>query len=269
MRRMLTIGLLALALGACSRAAEKPVTSAPDRPIGPGAPTAADSAGDTPEAARDAALAEIESERARLSRSIESGALEDASMPAYRLRDLSRAFAANASGIEAAESRALERAAATIGTATLGIETAATRGDLGAARERFAEVQAALTAFTGVASGARVQGLEAALESRSVTLRGEIIDPQCYFTHDGRGADHASCALFCARGGQDLAFLDESDGRVYPLIATTHGMDPNHGLYPHVGRSVQMEGVLFRRGATAFLLIQRVDGREVVAKEAS
>lgn len=269
MRRILMLGLLALALGACGRAAEKPAATAHEPPIGPEAPATSDTTRETPEVARDAALAEIESERARLSRSLESGSLDDASMPAYRLRDLSRAFAANASGIAASESRALEQAAARIGTATVGIETAATRGDLGAARERFAEVQAALAAFTGVASGARVQGLEAALESRSVKLRGEIIDPQCFFTHDGRGADHASCALFCARGGQDLAFLDDSDGRVYPLIAATHGMDPNHGLYPHVGKSVQMEGVLFRRGATAFLLIQRVDGREVVAKEAS
>jgi hypothetical protein len=68
----------------------------------------------------------------------------------------------------------------------------------------------------------------------------------------------------CARGGQDLAFLDESSGQVYPLIAAAHGMDPNAGLYPHVGHAVDMEGVLFRRGATAFLIIQKVDGREVV-----
>lgn len=260
--------IAAVALAGCSRTSPSPDAAHGGTP--PGHAPAADSAAAAPAPdERAVALAEIESERQRLARSLDRGSLDDASMPAYRLRDLTRALAGQAAGLSAADSRKLAAAAAEIGSATLALEEAATRGDLGAGRERFAGIQSALGTFTGLAARARVHGLEAALESRSVRLRGEIIDPQCYFTHDGRGADHASCAVFCARGGQDLAFLDEADGRVYPLIAATHGMDPNHGLYSHVGRAVDMEGVLFKRGATSFLLIQRVDGREVVATEGS
>ncbi len=268
MRRLAFLALLALALGACGKAVDKSRTSATPGTMGPEAPV--DSASTAaPIDQRATALAEIEAERLRVQQALERGSLDEAPMPAYRLRDLTRAFASKAAGLSASDSRALASASTTIGTATLALEKAATRGDMGTARERFAEVQAALTSFTGVAGRAKVSWIEAAMESRTVRLHGEIIDPQCYFTHDGRGADHASCAIFCARGGQDLAFLDESDGRVYPLIAAAHGMDPNHGLYPHVGKAVNMEGVLFRRGATAFLLIQRIDGREVVSSEGS
>jgi len=263
MRWILGIAWVMVALAGCGR-------SAPERP---GSPVASGDVPSSPAAADTAAapdaLHEIDGERARLAAALERGSLDEAGVPAYRLRDLTRAIAQQAVGLGAADRRTLTDAAARVNTATLAIEAAATRGDLGAARERMADVMAALTVFQGVAERASVRGLEAAMESRTVKLHGEIIDPQCYFTHDGRGADHAACAVMCARGGQDLAFLDEADGRVYPLIAASHGMDPNHGLIPHVGRVVDMEGVLFRRGATAFLLIQRVDGQAVVASEGS
>ncbi len=264
--RILLAFLLSLTAMACGRGADPDGTPA----VGPMADVEGPPEGQAAPAPdeRATALAEIEAERARVAATLDRGSLDETSVPAYRLRDLTRAFAAQAKGLGVAEARRLAASAAEIGEATLAIESAATRGDLGAARERFAEMQASLRAFTGAAERAEVRGLAAAMESRSVSLRGEIIDPQCFFTHDGRGADHAACAVFCAKGGQDLAFLDESDGRVYPLIAATHGMDPNHGLYPYVGRAVDMQGMLFRRGPTAFLIIQRVDGREVVATEA-
>lgn len=263
MRRCLMVVMGLLALTGCGGSSPKSSDAPAASSDVQNAPAGADSA------TAPSALAVLEGERVRLAAALEQGSLDEASMPAYRLRDLTRAFAQQAVGLGAADRRTLTDAAARVNTATLAIESAATSGDLGAARERMAEVQAALGAFHGVAERSQVKGLEAAMESRNVRLHGEIIDPQCYFTHDGRGADHAACALLCARGGQDLAFLDEADGRVYPLIAAAHGMDPNHGLTPHVGRAVDMEGVLFRRGATAFLLIQRVDGQAVVASEGS
>jgi len=263
MKRHLWIVIALLVLAGCGQAPPRNTDAPKASADVPGPPAGADTA------SAPSALAELDGERARLVAALEQGSLDEASVPAYRLRDLTRAFAQQAVGLAAADRRVLTDAASRINTATLAIEAAATRGDLGAARERLADVQAALGAFHGVAERTTVRGLEAAMESRTVKLQGEIIDPQCYFTHDGRGADHAACAVMCARGGQDLAFLDEADGRVYPLIASAHGMDPNQGLLSHVGRAVEMEGVLFRRGATAFLLIQRVDGREVVASEGS
>ena len=92
--------------------------------------------------------------------------------------------------------------------------------------------------------------------SESVTMIGEIIDPQCYFGHDSRGVAHASCATMCAKGGQGLAFLDDATGSLFPLIAKAHGASQNEGLLPHIGKPVQVNGLVYRKAGNAVLLVQ-------------
>lgn len=94
---------------------------------------------------------------------------------------------------------------------------------------------------------------------RQVTLEGEIIDPQCYFTHGGRGLEHRTCALLCARGGQDLAFLNRAGGRVYPIIAGRHGANPNDSLYDVVGYPVLVRGTLYELRGQRVLLVQKAE----------
>ena len=92
----------------------------------------------------------------------------------------------------------------------------------------------------------------AASAGQAVTLEGEVIDPQCYFTHGGRGLAHRSCALYCARGGQDLAFLNRVGDRVIPIVAGRHGENPNDSLYRWAGHPVIVSGALFeKRGSRA------------------
>ena len=93
---------------------------------------------------------------------------------------------------------------------------------------------------------------------QEVTVRGELIDPQCWFTHVSRGPEHASCARMCAKGGQDLAFLHEATGVVYPLIAAGHGKDPNANWIEFVGKPLQVKGTIYRIGPNAVMLLQSV-----------
>jgi len=103
--------------------------------------------------------------------------------------------------------------------------------------------------------GAACAGGGGARSARAVTLEGEIIDPQCYFTHGGQGLSHRDCALMCARGGQSLAFLNRAGGRVYPIIAGRHGANPNDSLYAVVGYPVLVRGTLYEvRGQQALLV---------------
>jgi hypothetical protein len=98
-------------------------------------------------------------------------------------------------------------------------------------------------------------GCGASRHAQAVTLEGEIIDPQCYFTHGGQGLSHRDCALMCARGGQSLAFLNRAGGRVYPIIAGRHGANPNDSLYAVVGYPVLVRGTLYEvRGQRALLV---------------
>ena len=114
-----------------------------------------------------------------------------------------------------------------------------------------------LAASLAMASPAVAPG-KAILRSESVTMSGEIIDPQCYFTHGSRGAAHASCAAMCAKGGQGLAFLEDATGEVFPLIARAHGSNQNEGLVPHLGKPVQVRGVVYHNAGNAVLLVQSV-----------
>ena len=92
-----------------------------------------------------------------------------------------------------------------------------------------------------------------------VLMIGEIIDPQCYFTHAGEGKEHASCARLCARGGQDLSFLDEKTGRVYPLIAIGHGKNPNDTVLALAGERTEVRGTVYGRGQNVVLAIESAE----------
>lgn len=92
-----------------------------------------------------------------------------------------------------------------------------------------------------------------------VNLTGEVVDPQCWFTHNGEGKDHAACAIKCAKGGQDLAFLDARTGEIHTLIATGHGADPNEQFYGHVGVPVRVRGTLYKRGVNSGLLVENIE----------
>ncbi len=104
--------------------------------------------------------------------------------------------------------------------------------------------------------------LKAPPPTQAVTLRGELIDPLCYFTHASRGPEHANCARMCAKGGQNLAFLHDGTGIVYPLVAKGHGENPNHGLLDHIGNPVQVKGTIYRIGPNSALLVESVSAVE-------
>lgn len=94
---------------------------------------------------------------------------------------------------------------------------------------------------------------------QTVTMEGELIDPQCWFTHNGEGLEHAGCARMCARGGQDLAFLDQETGALYGILAAGHGKNPNEGMYTHVGVRVRVKGTAYERGVNRGLIVQSVE----------
>ena len=102
--------------------------------------------------------------------------------------------------------------------------------------------------------------------SETVTMNGEIIDPQCYFTHNSRGTAHASCATMCAKGGQGLAFLDDASGVVYQLIAKKHGASQNEGVIPYIGKPVRVNGMIYHYGINAVLRVTTITDRAAIAK---
>lgn len=117
----------------------------------------------------------------------------------------------------------------------------------------------AIAALLLALAAATLAGCAAPAGPRAVTLEGEIIDPQCYFTHGGRGLVHRDCAILCARGGQSLAFLNRAGGRVVPIIAGRHGANPNDSLYAVVGYPVLVRGTLYDLRGQQVLRVTRAE----------
>lgn len=202
--------------------------------------------------------AQLTEARTALAAVLEAGTLDQVSLHASRLRDLTRELAAS-------DAKRYALPADTVRAVSEALQVAAKQGDLGAARARFVTLTSALRAFSDAPDVAQLEIPTLSMDSRIVKLTGEIIDPQCYFTHDGRGMDHVSCATMCAKGGQDLAFFDVASRDIHPLIAAGHGKDPNKDLIAHIGKAVTIEGVLFSRAHNRYLLIQSVGGASTKA----
>ena len=96
------------------------------------------------------------------------------------------------------------------------------------------------------------------MKAQEIQIVGELVDPQCWFTHDGQGGDHRDCAVMCAEGGQDLSLYETKTGRLYAIISGTHGESPNKGLIEHVAFPVRVTGTLYSRGPNQALLVQNI-----------
>jgi len=93
----------------------------------------------------------------------------------------------------------------------------------------------------------------------SVTLRGEIIDPKCYFgaMKPGEGKTHKECATLCIAGGIPPMFLvrGANGERVYYLLTDADGAAANTIVLPYLADPVEITGALERRGDLVFLKI--------------
>ena len=100
-------------------------------------------------------------------------------------------------------------------------------------------------------------------------LRGEIIDPKCYFgaMKPGEGKVHKACATLCIAGGIPPMFVTRSEAgeRTYYLLTDSEGNglrgDALEALLPFVADPVRIEGEVDRWGD---LLVCRMDPGSVV-----
>jgi hypothetical protein len=94
----------------------------------------------------------------------------------------------------------------------------------------------------------------------TMTLRGEIIDPKCFFgaMKPGEGKAHKECATLCISGGIPPMFLTRSrDGEMrFYLLAGVDGGPVGDEILPFVADSVEVDGTVERLGD---LLILKID----------
>ncbi|MEM7101863.1 MAG: hypothetical protein AAF502_01955 [Bacteroidota bacterium] len=84
-----------------------------------------------------------------------------------------------------------------------------------------------------------------------VTLKGEIIDPKCYFgaMNPGRGKSHKSCAIMCIRGGIPPMFVvqNENGDNGYYILTNTNRKALKDEVLDFVADPVSITGSVFRQ----------------------
>lgn len=99
----------------------------------------------------------------------------------------------------------------------------------------------------------------AADPGKTVEVRGEIIDPKCYFgaMNPGEGKTHRSCAVRCISGGIMPCIKYKADGQLhYAVLVGEDGGTMNQAVLPYVGEPVRIKGRLQPLDNWEFLYVE-------------
>ncbi|HEX5731727.1 MAG TPA: hypothetical protein VF131_02745 [Blastocatellia bacterium] len=98
-------------------------------------------------------------------------------------------------------------------------------------------------------------------DDKSVTIKGEVIDQPCYEGKDGaRGEGHKSCALACAKRGNQMAIIDESN-TIYS-IKGDYAANKNEKLIPFVASMVEAKGTVSEKDGKKWIDVSSIKPAE-------
>jgi hypothetical protein len=70
---------------------------------------------------------------------------------------------------------------------------------------------------------------------KSVNLRGEISDANCFLASHTHAYDHAFCAKLCAAAGSALLFIPDQGGQIYVLLTPQNAVRIPNNILDQVG----------------------------------
>lgn len=97
--------------------------------------------------------------------------------------------------------------------------------------------------------------------AKTTTVTGEVVDVSCYLAHGekGRGEEHASCAVACAKAGGPLGILTKDKKLYVSVLPDDHSTGPNAQLIDHVGHQVPTTGIVRAKGGVNGIMISKVE----------
>lgn len=94
-------------------------------------------------------------------------------------------------------------------------------------------------------------------DKQNVTIIGEIIDEPCYIGKNGaRGEGHKNCALACAKRGNQMAIIDESN-TVYSITGD-YAANKNEKLIPYVASMVEAKGTVTEKDGKKWIDVSSI-----------
>lgn len=91
----------------------------------------------------------------------------------------------------------------------------------------------------------------------TLTVKGEVLDMNCYMDHGAHGAKHAQCAATCIKNGGPVGILG-TNGKVYLIVADHSNEDPYDEVRKHAAENVQVSGRYADRNGVQALIIEAV-----------
>lgn len=92
---------------------------------------------------------------------------------------------------------------------------------------------------------------------KMVAIKGEVIDQPCYEGKNGaRGDGHKTCALACAKRGNQMAIIDESN-TVYSITGD-YAANKNEKLLPYVASMVEAKGTVTEKDGKKWIEVSSI-----------
>ena len=97
-------------------------------------------------------------------------------------------------------------------------------------------------------------------QDKEATVKGELLDMDCYIASGAHGNDHKSCADMCINSGAPMGVLT-NDGKVYLLVAGHNKKEPYDELKKHAGEEVTVTGTLTERDGIKGIVVKEVKAK--------
>lgn len=93
--------------------------------------------------------------------------------------------------------------------------------------------------------------------TNTMTVKGEVLDMNCYMDHGAHGAKHAECAATCLKNGGPVGILG-ANGKVYLIVADHSNESPYDEVRKYAAENVEVSGKYENRGGVQALVIESV-----------
>ena len=105
-------------------------------------------------------------------------------------------------------------------------------------------------------------GARATSMPKDAKITGEVVDLPCYEGKNGaRGEGHKSCALSCAKKGNQLAIVENGTNTVY-AITGDYSANKNEKLIPYVAETVEATGEVTEKDGKKFIAVKSLKKAE-------
>jgi len=97
-------------------------------------------------------------------------------------------------------------------------------------------------------------------QNKEATVKGELLDLDCYMASGAHGNDHKSCADMCINGGAPMGLLT-NEGKVYLLVSGHDKKEPYEALKKHAGEEVTVTGTLTEKDGIKGIVVSAVKAK--------